>query len=484
MRPPQVSQIKVPAAILVRRAVSVYCYGAEFKQRRWNPRSAFSAVTSGIAASMLKCAFCDLDCVPTREHVIPDWFRSRFPDYDVFNVRRPTTHRHGSMVVKDVCAKCNNVTLGELDGYGKELYTKYFSDPAFLGEPIKFDVDRSRLARWLTKLCYNSGRVHNADVTILRKYRRFVLGADPLPEPLVYVHLVTATDFSTSPPSPARRIFGDHHDVQAVRWFRLTQYRRRNRPLTDVVQRQIYIDSYCFTLFATDPDNHEHPDELAAIESHFRQFVPNAVPIPQNGAIVLTPGGLHSLLTITQHMNNYPARYSDGPRSEDNDIAEAIDLLVAGDVGLLNVKITREDVEAGEIAGVARALGELVANRESALASMQRVALFIDGYNDDPRELWKIPEASQFLRRLFAACPHLFFLASPYAGTTGLLACCCCAIVAEPGDARCEFDRADLRRFLEAGFHGLNEVTQRFAISVEINRRISDDVSGMFSGSQ
>ena len=181
-------------------------------------------------------------------------------------------------------------------------------------------------------------------------------------------------------------------------------------------------------------------------------------------------------------MSNYPVRYGEGASSESPEFSEIVGDLVDGKTKLLAMLCTREEVESNNIADLSERLDELVETRESAMAAMQRVVLFTDGYDDDSRELWEIPEVRLFVKRLFEACPQLFFLAYPDSGTLKLVMSCCCRFIRLLDDGRSEFDSQDFKKFMDTGFCGLNEVTQRLAISTEINRAISQDLLSTFTG--
>ncbi len=102
------------------------------------------------------CAYCDMACKQTREHVIPRWYNDTPGDTETFSARVPLTHLQGDLIVKDVCQSCNGGSLSSLDAYGKELYERYFAFPVYAGETIGFDYDGDRLLRWLLKLSYNT----------------------------------------------------------------------------------------------------------------------------------------------------------------------------------------------------------------------------------------------------------------------------------------------------------------------------------------
>lgn len=422
------------------------------------------------------CAYCGNDLVMTREHVIPNWYsKSTGPDQiDVFNARKPTKHLKGDMVIKDVCRDCNGGRLSELDSYGHQLYLQFFNRPLFCGDQVRFSADYEKLRRWLLKLSFNSARVHRADTTILEKYTEYILGQVSLHFHFpLYVQLISASDFGTSPPSAAIRLASDAEDVIAPEWFRITQYRPIPELQCNIVQRQVYIDSYCFTLFATDPENNLHVELLERLESaHQNEFACTRI-IPRNGDITLEADETHATATLSHTLAHYPNRFGGIQESDDPELAAAATKLVDEEIGGVAIRISREEILTGNTESITERLSELVSTRESAHSAMQRVMLCADGFDDDPRELFQIAESRRFFSRLLDEWPQIAFLAAP--PTIKLLFGCCCF----PQDAHATGpifpESDDIDAFLSKGFDGLNIVTQSLALSIELNKQLSED---------
>ncbi len=111
--------------------------------------------------------------------------------------------------------------LSSLDSYGKELYERYFAAPVYAGETVSFEYDGEQLLRWLLKLSYNSARAQNADVLVLREYRKVMLGESPPTDRIrCWLHLVSATCFDASVSArPARRDEHGQSNVDEPLWF-------------------------------------------------------------------------------------------------------------------------------------------------------------------------------------------------------------------------------------------------------------------------
>ncbi len=432
---------------------------------------------------MTCCAYCGVDCIPTHEHIIPDWYSKAVGQQglETFNARNPIGHLYGDILINDVCKRCNNEALSGLDEYGKLLYGKVLSIPVYCSESTVLDYDYNLLLRWLLKLCFNSARVHNADVSILSEYRDYIFGEADIPaKPVLFAHLVAPTDYSVSPPVPARRNVGGDNNIEEPCWFRLTQFRSDSRYYTDMVQRQIYIDTFCFTFFIPAPDREEHCVDIMKLKSQFQAMIPSAKELTTDGHMELAAGNVHLFQCMYSHMANYPIRYTGNHQSDDREFGSIITDLVSKRTGLLMISIPKEEIEVQATARVVARLKELVNTRESAIAAMQRVAILVDGYNDDVRECWEIPEVRRFLCDVFVECPYIAFLALPNSGMLTTFACCLCdPIRLTPNTVR--FDTGKLRIFVNDAFCGLNVITQHHAISVEINKAISDDILNAFA---
>jgi hypothetical protein len=292
--------------------------------------------------------------------------------------------------------------------------------------------------------------------------------------------VIAPTDSSTTPPSPAYRILGSN-DIVRPCWFRLTQFRPPRPILTEIVQRQVYINSFCFTLLVPDPDRPSHVSHLGQLRSAIEEWLWDAVEIHEDGNARLTPRQWHVYSCMEPMIDHYPTRYGDAAQSTSPEFSDIIRQMVHGSTKFVAIAITREEIQAGDTSGIVARLEDLVRTREAAMASRQRAALFVDGYDEDPRDVWQIPEARDFFQRLFARCPYLFFLALPGPGneTLNLLALCCCDYTPGSGGLL-RFDPEQWKRFVELGFAGLNQLTTRLAISVEVNREITEDIMAAF----
>jgi len=83
----------------------------------------------------------------------------------------------GERKIKDVCAKCNNSALSELDAYGKQLLV----GNGLLGRnypkrTLTLHYDYGMLLRWLLKISFNSSRADGAHSPLFEPFVPFMMG--------------------------------------------------------------------------------------------------------------------------------------------------------------------------------------------------------------------------------------------------------------------------------------------------------------------
>lgn len=128
------------------------------------------------------CAYCKTIQPLTREHLWPTSLHSRLvegnPIYKTaFWMARLNKTIASEPQIRDVCAKCNNEILSELDAYICNLFDTTFVHAPLRYEKIQFEYDYHFLKRWLLKMCFNSARIHNSpDFFALEALLPYILG--------------------------------------------------------------------------------------------------------------------------------------------------------------------------------------------------------------------------------------------------------------------------------------------------------------------
>jgi hypothetical protein len=207
------------------------------------------------------CAYCDRDEILTREHLFPEFLARRSPGYGTYiDHSRPNRPLRAVPVIRDVCAKCNNERLSELDAYADELAAKYF---AFLVDRpihVKFECDTNKLLSWLLKLLYNDARASKGQsVEIYRGLRAFILGTEQTPP--FPMHILAGIVAPANIPDHGLE-YPEHRGFAYIRLH----------PLSDWIlfSRGVFLNSYFFLVLAWRddvPKSHATEDSTRARSS-------------------------------------------------------------------------------------------------------------------------------------------------------------------------------------------------------------------------
>lgn len=154
----------------------------------------------------------------------------------------------------------------------------------------------------------------------------------------------------------------------------------------------------------------------------------------------------------------------------------------SNDDSILTV-VPREGVLALDTEAVLQGLSVLVLSRSLAPQAQGHWRLFFGGYDDDPRELWQIPEVRQFVRRLDAVFPYWFFLADLESETLLVIAKCIC-FTAAAGPGHGTVNKADLRAFAERQFDGMNQLWELHSLPEERLCEVSEAIARFFEARQ
>ena len=91
--------------------------------------------------------------------------------------------------------------------------------------------------------------------------------------------------------------------------------------------------------------------------------------------------------------------------------------------------ISRRQVQERDLASVLESLKPFTAAREDAWLYRGQMALVVDGYNEDPRELVDIAEVRVFLKSLYEAWPYWAFFFNQVDDSIKLLESCLCETI-------------------------------------------------------
>lgn len=164
--------------------------------------------------------------------------------------------------------------------------------------------------------------------------------------------------------------------------------------------------------------------------------------------------------------------------------------LKESDIILLN--ISQKEVLNLDTSGLMKLLDRMTINDEMIKKSESKLSFFIDGYNNDTREIYEIPEVCQWMEKVFVDFKYWgFFLdmRKEFMSITGirLLIVCLCdsKIIGNNNDnsiKHIEYDAAKSIEIMEQIFSWLNEFTDKYNIPDEVNIRKSNEINYAFTG--
>jgi hypothetical protein len=114
---------------------------------------------------------------------------------------------------------------------------------------------------------------------------------------------------------------------------------------------------------------------------------------------------------------------------------------------------------------------------------MGKVSIGVHGYDDDPRELFEIPEVRVFFRELDRQFPFWFFFLSTASGGLTLLALLLCRIT-RLSPTVSNYNQEDFENFISSHLAAMNYVFDSFQIEEELNEQRSDELAQYFLKSQ
>lgn len=151
---------------------------------------------------------------------------------------------------------------------------------------------------------------------------------------------------------------------------------------------------------------------------------------------------------------------------------------------LIVISVDREQVESGDLQTVLAKLQEMVADRRSAELYRDKIELTFDGYGDDPREVWEIPQIAAFVRALDEAFDCWFYVCHPQGVTLRTLAFSACRIEVVRRNpllgTGVKPNNEDLAEFLRAHFDAVNGLFARLGLDTSTLPAITDKVVSAF----
>ena len=136
---------------------------------------------------------------------------------------------------------------------------------------------------------------------------------------------------------------------------------------------------------------------------------------------------------------------------------------------------SRRQIEACDVDEPVAYLRGVSADRHAALELCGRISLIVDGYNDDPRELFEIPEVRAYIKHLDQEWPYWFFFLSQADESIKLLESCLCdTIEVIPGVA--SIDLEQMEHALSRHFSAMNRLCADLSVPEEICEEVAEGI--------
>ena len=140
---------------------------------------------------------------------------------------------------------------------------------------------------------------------------------------------------------------------------------------------------------------------------------------------------------------------------------------------------SRQQIETGDMGEPLEFLRGLTADPRAALDYCGRISLMVDGYNDDPREIFEISEVRAFLKGLDAQWPYWFFFLSQADESIKVLESCLCeTIEVVPGVTSVDMDQ--LERSLARHFGAMYHLGESLNLPEAVCEEVAEGILGMF----
>jgi len=144
------------------------------------------------------------------------------------------------------------------------------------------------------------------------------------------------------------------------------------------------------------------------------------------------------------------------------------------EAGVVLLGVARDAVEANDVSLLVAMFERLQVNDDLARHLQGKVSVFIHGYDEEPRELWEIPEVRQWIATVQPIIKYwFFFLATEPRPAPLLLFATCSGPVTRIGANKWKFEFSTREQWLYANFEWLNEIADRLGLSIEDNKRIT-----------
>ena len=150
---------------------------------------------------------------------------------------------------------------------------------------------------------------------------------------------------------------------------------------------------------------------------------------------------------------------------------------------LICYQFSRDRVEAGDAKDFLSRFGKFrVPVGKQLQGMMNSLALMIEGYDDDPREIYAIPEVRTFYQQLWQRWPYWLYFCNLDTENLMMMVMCCLdsldalKVQGQP-QVQVQINPLEVVQFISGGFVPMNEMCERAGMS---ERQIFGRTTGVF----
>ena len=150
---------------------------------------------------------------------------------------------------------------------------------------------------------------------------------------------------------------------------------------------------------------------------------------------------------------------------------------------LICYQFSRDRVEAGDAKDFLSRFGKFrVPVGKQLQGMMNSLALMIEGYDDDPREIYAIPEVRAFYKQLWQRWPYWLYFCNLDTENLMMMVMCCLdsldalKVQGQP-EVQVQINPLEVVQFISGGFVPMNEMCERAGMS---ERQIFDRTKAVF----
>lgn len=420
----------------------------------------------------MKCAYCEAEGKMSREHIIPKGFiehMNRNEQY-TWSDKAPSRLIKAELMVKDVCATCNNGELSILDSYALKLILKYNDQITLTTKKVYFKYDKDVLTRWLLKVCYNSARANDAkfDIELYKKNVDYIMrrGSAESYISIFAIYMGTGCLDETLAQSCYHLEEEREYDID---WFRIAPFRLTEDMTFYCASRCVIINSFAFLVVVCDK---EYRSELEKIREVILQDYSKAVELGNGKKVCLKRDNEFFLNSWVANKQLRDAFLTKRMKRKD------------GKLKILT--LSKKEIEGGDYTQLEAMRLKLMSTKDDLQDCYQSVIIAFEGYQNDVREPYQSRLFQNYFRNVFDNFPEIIWalLLDEKIITISVMIW---AYVNERytddidnDTVHIKADKDKVMRLLNNAFQAINNITNMYAFDFSINQDLTEKFKKCF----